>query len=358
MSFDLLSIIIPFVTGVLGYIVKEWQNHWRPLTSVLCFNGNFNNPTIIVELPNEIIDKLNDAIFINKLNKKESLPNITKTINEGKAIIDEIPKMNLIIDDCIEAIKTNGTNKTILDELSDLFQLQTIDYIVNQIIFYNQNEIITPELEIKEIITPTLSNYNEGCYTFNVPGKPFGVGAQINKEPLIHEMYKPFIRTIACVYRPGIMSFLEFLKKKVNKELLLANAILPKLEELRNANSSWEVDLYIANLKRTPILIDKTIILHVKDSTGASFYEDCMLISKKEEDETNIKVSECPIILSSGNQGVFSFVTKKTQGEMTRGNAFRDAFNSHNAYASINFSIIGVGIKRRTTYVTGTALFQ
>lgn len=356
---EVLIVIISSITGLIGYLLREWQNHSRPFISTVNFEGDYFTGSTEITLDPEITQKMEETFYIDNLKNNTTLREINDAKDQSKYISDYAPEIISRIDEFIASIKKDESNLLIFKNLSNLFSVYRIDSIIGSLllngkipIFQNlSNEYIFGLSESSKI--------NDGCYILSYQGELIGIGTQFNEDYYIKELFEPLIQTLRVLDKNNIITIFETIKVIINKELIVANFVSNKLNNILDENSKWETELFIANLKRTPLLLENIALLHIKDKTGATFCEECTLVVHETDAEGNInkKISRSPIIIPNGGNITISYFTKKSQKEMERGDDFRNAYNHKQAKAWLTLSMTGVGLIKKRIYNTDKKIF-
>jgi hypothetical protein len=350
---------IAVVSAGIGYAFREWRNHARPFLAITGFEGGFRKSNTEVQVPEEVVERLSTAFHIERLTNKEKLDRIHQTVKNAHEIQERAPTIVRRIDNILASIKASSSDETLCNFLADLFEPGYMDYYLALLLTKDRVKppSFSPDLPVKVAAHPS-SDY-EGCVIIGFPGKPVCLGFNFSKDVFTKERFQPIIHLVQRLDRPGLTITFESLKAQVDFELSIAKDVLPKLEQLLDAHSLWEVRVYFANLRSTPILIEPLAQLYVRDKTGAQFQEECSMVIRTEQTsgEVTRKPADSPLIIPSGGHQSFSFFTKNTQKEMARGQAFRDAFSNKEAVAWLKLTVRGVGLVRRRSIETTKELF-
>ena len=360
-SNEILIVVISSVAGLIGYLIREWQNRFRPFISIVSFGGDiFLNDTKIILSP-DITKKTEKTFYIDRLTEKTNLRNINRACEDADYLSRKVPEIICQIDEFIGALKNNESHLTIFRSLENLFRTDHTDRLVRLLLINgkipiqkmtrNENEYIYELSESTQI--------SGGCYVLSYEGNTLFIGTNFQEDAHNKDIFKPLIQMLRVVDKNNIISTFEIIKNEINSELIVANSIYTELQNIIHNNSQWETELFIANLKRTPLLLENTAIIHVADKTGATFHEECEMIIREKNADGKIvkKPSKFPIIISNGEYVTISYSTKKSQKEMERGDDFRNAFIKRQAKAWLTLSMLGVGLIKKRTYKTDKKVF-
>jgi len=360
MEKELLTLVLSGTTGILGYALREWQNHFRPFIKTVSFEGDYFFGSSVVDLKKEICDKLVTAFYLNKLDYKSSLEDIQTAKNRAKSIRQNAPTIIKIIEELKLTIKRNDTDLVVFKQLQELFEVDDVDYFIGSLLLKGKVKISNSNQNKTSTVELTESANNNGCFVLSFDGELFGIGVNFNEDNLYKEIFRPLVKIIMAFDRECILDFINSLKLNLNEELEIANNVFDHLDKLINESSRWETELYIANLKKTPILLGNRAIMHVQDKTGAEFHEACILALHENDNDGNIikRKSKIPIIIPDGEHISCCFFTEKTQNEMDRGSDFRNAFVHGEAKAWLELTIDGVGLIKRKKLKTKKEIFK
>ena len=351
---EYLSIIIPIITGIFGYLIREWQNHSKPFISMLGFTGGFIFSDMNLELDEKILNELDSSFYLNKLNILSELEQIQITKDNCNEVIEDSKS---ILKYCLEIENITNDNKDnnhLFNSLQKLFDLElTNSYILalllNGLLNFPEDE----NTESRNIFKLTESSINGGAFVISYNGKPFSLGASFEEDDYYKNLFTAISKIIVTANLKEIKKITNSLKNNIRKELSIANKLSPELETIINEHSHWGCDIYIGNLKKTPFLIQNEAILYIKDKTGATFQEKCILVlDSVENDEIIRKQIDTPLVLQSGANISFSCFTKNTQKSRDRGQDFRNAFIHGEATGQLGITLNGVGLFKKWTVLT------
>lgn len=360
MNKELFTLIVSGASGLIGYTLREWQNHLRPFITLQGFGGDYFNGTCEVELNEEIVKKTETSFYISNLNLITDLEEVSESKGECANIKHDAATIMQICDDIKKIIKNKESDRALFKAIRRLFLLGDITFYLLGLLLKKRIEL--PDLTEQDVSVFSLSEstHDGGCFVISYIDEPFTIGANFDGDKFLKEAFSPLVNLIKSGNREGILYLSEKLKEEFHSELNIAELILPELEKIVNENSEWAAHIYIANLKKTPILIDREAVLNVKNSTGASYTEDCFLVIHETDDDGNERkrLLDSPMIIPSGQNTIFSFFTKKTQKKMDRGTDFRNTFNQGQAKGWVSLSMRGVGLIKKRKYKTSKLTFK
>jgi len=360
-SNEVLIVVISSVAGLIGYAIREWQNRFRPFMSIVSFGGGYFMSDTDITLDPDITKKMEKTFYISRLIEKTNMRRIYSAKEDVTYLSIKAPEIISRIDEFIGTIKNGESNLMIFKSLKDLFNIYGIDFLIATLLVSGRipiQKILKKEDEYIYGLSES-TRISKGCYVLSYQGETLYIGTRFNEDNHFKFVFEPLVQMLRAVDKNNIITTFENMKNEINSELIAANSVLNELNNIINNNSQWETELFIANLKRTPLLLENVAFIHVTDKTGATFYEECELwIHEKDADGETIKnPSKYPIIIPNGGNVKISYFTKKSQKEMERGDDFRNAFVHKQAKAWLTLSMTGVGLIKKRTYKTDKKVF-
>jgi hypothetical protein len=118
---------------------------------------------------------------------------------------------------------------------------------------------------------------------------------------------------------------------------------------VREENSRWQCQLYLANYGETAMLILPTGWLEIAGSSSERpLRESCSLVVFDEhQGESITRAEENGLLVSPGAEQQFHFVTSHLQREMQHGNEIRGRFEDGRARARVVFECVSAGLRPR-----------
>jgi len=357
----LIVVIFSAISTAIGYWIREWQNRFRPFMSIVSFEGdNFLRSTKI-KLDSDIAEKTEKTFFIGNLSEITTLGNIKDAKDKANIILETVPETIKNIDNFIETLgKKDETKLAIFRSLENLFRSGDIDLFILKLLQQGEIHIPkTPRDEETYVYDLSEVTYNGGCYCLTYESKTLFIGTDFNKQSHYKGFFTPLVTILRVLDKENIINAFGIIKNKLISEVAVGNVILSKLQDILNSNSLWEVELFIANLRSTPLLLENTANIYVKDKTGATFCEKCKLSIREKNDagKTIQQPSNYPLIIPNGGSVTISYFTEKSQKEMDCGDDFRSAFIKKQAEAWLELSMSGVGLIKKRIYKTDKKKF-
>lgn len=350
---------IAVVSALLGYAFREWRNHAKPFLAITGFAAGFLRSSTETEISKDVVSQLKGAFSIERLSAVDRIANIQSSATSAGRICEELPAAIRRIDELCELLQQSASDELIIDALADLIEPPFIDYCLVLLLTKGRITVTNPSPGLPSKLAVYQSDQNGGCLAISFPGKAVTFGQDLHKEPLIKERVRPFVKSIETLDIPALLAVWKSVRRQFASEYEVAKDVHPKLDQLLDAHSRWEVRVFFANLRSTPVLVEPQAYLSVRDNTGATFHELCdmALQTEKESGEIIRRPSDSPVVIPSGESKALSFFTRNTQQKMQRGQAFRECFASGQAVAKLTLTIRGVGLLRRSSISTSTERF-
>ncbi len=361
MKSELFTLIASGASGLIGYAIREWQNHLKPFISIIRFEGDNYITSSEVEINKNLVDKTNDSFFIEPLDSFTPLERLHDS-KEQSSYIEHVG--HSILGYCQEiekVIRDNEPDLELIKSLTRLFAVEGFNTYLGSLIVMGRIEIFnnnTDGINLFDLVES--QKVNNGCFVLSSRGFYIALGQDFNDDTLNKNIFEPILNALIQLNKDQINTLSNQIKICIEHEIKIAKDILPELKEISNEHSNWETYLYIANLKKTPLLLNSTAKLYVKDKTGASFIEECSLSVQKTDEDGNENMFhlESPLIIPSGDNVYVSFFTKKTQKEMDRGRDFRNTFAHGEAKAWLELDMVGIGLLKRRKFATPKVIFK
>lgn len=355
----IVTVALTVFAGVLGYVIRELKTRARPFIAVVSVEGDVWHGEKIVPVPDPIYTAIKNLPVLTTLAERDQLNTIRRVYDETKHIVENAHELLDLISQLRKAINNNepGTVQSILSKIlgHPIFDLWLTPLI-------GEGHIAIPSSDSNQPVIISTSEEQEiynGTIWIGFPGDSVLFGQQLNRFAIFKQNLKGVVSLIERLELTKITEVFNQVEKHISELLKVSKDVNPLLQKIMDQNSQWVVRLYVANLGKTPFLINKSATLHVLDSTGAKYAELCdlILLSKNESGNIVRRHVTSPMVLRSESDVTFEFVTSMVQAEMQRGEAFREVFTSKTANCWITFSVEKVGFKREGTFTTPKVKF-
>ncbi|MGB8216151.1 MAG: hypothetical protein WCE94_02520 [Candidatus Methanoperedens sp.] len=343
----LLTVGSTAVGGSIGYLLHEYRNRVQPFIAITKVKGDFWNYNADVDVPEDVLVAIKTSFYINKLSSTDKLSEIHESWENAYDVSEYGSELIRLADDVI-------ASKQPEDLLTILPKILSNSLYERLIIFLLAKDILKPnpaDVKLPMIVPTYTSTQYEGCIELAFPGSPVRFGERFDNLPIVKNKCQSFIDLIEKLDMKGLKEAFREIKRNIQSEILIAKDVEPLLSKnLLDENSTWIIEVYLANLGQNPFLVDKKATLHVYDEmTGAKYNEPCklLLIHKDDKGKISRNAAESPLVIGKEKDAMFGFVTENVQGKMTRGDAFRDAFNKKNAQCWLEFEVETVSLFSR-----------
>lgn len=367
---DYLMIIIPILTGVLGYIFREWQHRFKPYIKLHSFGGGLYSGSSEVEISKAVCDKLKRTMFINSLEYKTELDNVRNVRVQIESFLKLAPKIIDKIDILLSAISNRQGHEKIFRCLKDVLSDRLTDFFivrgyVTKLLRLDKKDLNT-KISDNQIIELEESEDLEGCYILTNETDFIILGSDLKKDEMNKKAFIPLKDVILQCNWSAIHKYMTDLKLVLEKELDIANYAKDELQNILDENSRWEAKLYITNLNKQSMLLDNNALLYVKDDSSNTLFqakETCELAIIKLDDDGNETRQRlnAPLIIHGEECVYCCFLTKNTQKQMNgSGCSFREVFNKaeEQAFGWLDLTIETAGLIKRKRIRTKKVHFK
>jgi hypothetical protein len=355
----LVGSAVAVISGALGYAFREWRNRAKPFIAVTKFTGDVRISDSETAVPSEVSDVLAPAFYLDQVADKVELGRINQLFDEGARMLEHGPVIRRRIDAIVSAIANNTPDATLVTLLIDLCGPSYMDEYFGHLLARDRVRPKPTEQPAAPKFSAHYSEQNDGCIVVGFPNRPITLGMGFKTDEFMKARFEPLVVVIQNLDRPALVDVLARVREQIGAEEEIALKLRPELQRILDANSRWESYIYLANLRSTPMLIEPTAVLHVRDYTGATFAEVCKMAVYGEDSKRQRRfTADSPLVVPSGVSSRFTLFTKNTQNEMSRGQAFRDAFVHNQALAWLELYVHGVGLRRRVSVTTPKYTFS
>lgn len=350
----LATTAVTVLAGVLGYLYREVRQRSKPFVEILDFDGRIQERKISVSVPKKAVDRSQTAIIIRHLHEDDTLSGCDQALNETKELADNGEQELRNVDNVIAAIEQAKSHDTIGQSLCQCIEPQLFQRFIILLLAKERVKVEPATKSLPVVLQVHPSKEKSGCVWIGFPGNPTLFGGGFDKEPILRALAMPFVDMVSAMDVDRLLVFFRSVRGFLREEVSIAKEVLPTLKQAVEEHCRWGTEVFLANITRSPLLIMPSGSLSIKDETGAEFLEDCYLVRlTPEEDGTRTRNdAKAPLIVRSGADERFEFMTRNTQVDMKRGKALRDAFESGKAKARIQFTMTQPGLIPKRRIVT------
>jgi hypothetical protein len=348
-------------SAILGYYYKEYKNRQKPFINLHEFRGDVQKKSVEIKVPKNIVEKSEKSSLIRHLFENDTLSGLDKTLDGIKEIYDDAEDVLGKLDNCITILNdTSKQDDTVIQAIQEVFLGGWYERFVLLLIVKDKLKVTPSSSTGTPIIDLHPSKDRSGCMWVAFPGSAKQFGKNFDDEPILKSLSMPYLEAISKLDRPCLSKIYSTIHEQLKDEVLIAKAIRQTVEDAVDEHCMWGIEVFMANLSRYPLLVMNEAKLFVSDQTGAKYSEACYLVLLKPNNEGghNRYDTKSPLVIKSGEDCTFEFLTNKTQTEMQRGKALRDAFQAKNAKAKLEMKIRRAGIKDDQIISTDSVPFQ
>lgn len=356
----ILATLLSLLAALGGYFAREWQMRARPFSALTSVEGDFRRGSTIVEIPPELREHLRRARYITRLQPRDSLDNVFEAWREARELCTGGGALGERLEAAVAACEA-GDPLPVSDALARLLSDGFAEKLILYLVVTEAVTVPEPDPALEQQIPIYESAEHEGSVWINFPSGSVNFGRNFQRNPLIRVKSLRLVELIARMDCARIAEVCAAVRALVQQETTIAVQVEQPLRRILNANSYWETQVYLANMSRHPILVQRRATLHVTDSTGARFEEPCRLVRVLRDEGgavTGRRDASGPLVVASGEAVEFSFFTERAQAQMDRGQAFREAFESGKASCRIVYDVESVGLFRRAQLATPAVGFH
>ncbi len=341
------------LTGIIGYLFREFQNRVKPFIEILYVNGTVTKGSDKIIIEDEAVFELGkDCVYIDSFEKNMTINEVGEILKQCMYIKDVRKDLNDIL---LEILESDDSN-TILKIFSKLCSIENFDDLITKVI---AGDRILPYEAIDKTNGEKIKIFfdekeYEGTYWIAFPKNTTTIGRKLNTKPLF-DKFSNFIDTIKYWDINGLKHYLSNLKEFIELHYQKANQFFPIAEKIINKNSRWIFKISITNLSNKPILIQKKALLYIYGKIYKPIIEECYLLKINKKGKFDDAIS--PIIIKYGELIEIGFITNKRQIDMENGDAVRELYNKKNSVFRLIININKVGLFRKQRFKTNKAEF-
>lgn len=352
MPIEIVTVFIAMVSGVLGYLFREYTTKVKPFFQILTIDGNLSrnddevsiNPTITPRLMTE----LKDTFYLPKLDAEFKY----SIINAMRTNIEKLQRFSPEVMLKIDKVLVSNTDYEFVNTLGELFQTPFFDECMFQALYRDKLDLPELSQNLEEKIQIYDDERAEGSIVIKFPRNSVGFGYHLNT-PFIRAKYDVLAKGVQCLDRPFLEKILKNFKNLLEREYHIADGIFIEVKEIEDKHSRWGFCSYIANLNSYPLIIEPDATLFIMDKKTGKFSEACELaiVDVSEAGELRLTYpARRPIVLKPTSGLELGFISKKNQGSMELGAEIRASFNRKQAECQIEICVRQVGLFKRRKY--------
>lgn len=358
LEIELITIIISTITGILGYMIREYKNKVNPFFEIIHIQ-NTKDDLDLVTIPDLIMERINNCFYLPPIKETTNLVNVAECWNNAYDFKEYWPDIKKQTDKVLEAESENN----FIDNLTNLFSFRYFGIWMVYLLVTNKIDFLEAEIsdDIEEKVHIFDSYIQEeeegGTVLIDFPKNSYHFGINF-KSDFVRNKCKPFLKDIRYLNEKSIKHVLQQYKQVVEQEYNITGRILFPLGKIIIDNSHWVFYTYISNINNYPLIISPNAKVIIKGQKGGNYIEDCkMALAQQKKDEGYLETinyaTQLPIILQSNSDKLVSFTTNKTQKNMINGEAIREVIVKRQGTCFIEIEIQRIGLIKHQKYRTG-----
>ena len=341
---SLITASLTAIAGSIGYIFHEYRQRSKPFISVGNI-GDFWRKVLYVNISSRVINKINSSFRIRKLLQRDTLDEVHETNKTVSKVLDHKDGFISLVNQIISHAKKKNQD----DLISSLSKCLSNGYFESTILRLISKDVIKIKdvnLKLPVVLNTYESSDNDGCIWIDFPGSSTTFGSSFNTSGIIKDKCFLFIEMIKRLDFNNISLFFKEVKLSYLRESKIATNLKPILDNIINEFSRWEFQVYIANLGRTPFIINTTAKLVIRWENHSNIIEDCYMVIRTKDKEGNTKRSDAvaPLVVRSEDDVNFSYFTENIQRDMKNGKLFREIYIKGTSKCRLEFYIKKPGI--------------
>jgi hypothetical protein len=356
---EIQAVLVGLGGAIIGYAIREYRNRVRPFFQITEIAGATKKTSDMIEIGTNVEQKLKNILLIgdeDDVNKTMYLGTLDEMLNRINILVKKWPDSRVLVSQILKSKDDKTISKALSKALLDIM----IENMVHMLLIQDKISVIkSPDGQNKSInIDYDGEGELNGTYWISFPSEMIRFGQDYNKKALKKKV-TPFIESISAMNKDIIKDVFRQFNDIMEKEYKTAMECQADVKELVDKNSRWTVHGYIANISKSPIVIECDGIIHVHDNRRVKYKESCFLIIENVEieDEDEVEVKTTPLVVRQGEDCEFAFVTKSTQSEMDFGKELRVAFERGEAKCCLSIKLRRVGLIKRQGYKSASTLF-
>ena len=359
--------LLALLSAAFGFMYRALREHSKPAVRILGFDNTYTTSSEPVVPAQEVLDLLKSiqtGAFAEEEETAISLPDLKSRHAILKGWETGTEPFIEAIDAYIHLIENNSlsdgdNSESALKALRSIIAHGMFDGTLVTIVGRSLIEIPPPKSDINEVVSVVRGQGLGGCYVAYVPD-PITIGRKLNERPEDEHYFMKF---------SGLLARAEHRKmgKVFAKVAELLRRDLPKIKDsaklvgnIVGEHTVYTIRLYVANLTRTPILIEPKGELLVDGAEAGirSLKTEIRLARKtKRSGEVNLVAVEDAIVLPSGEDDQLVAFTRATK-KIKEGKILDVAFSQRMAKARVVVSAEMIGFPKQRRLATAWRSFE
>gem|GEM_PF-5965351 len=344
----LITVALTVIAGSIGYFLREWLSRSKPFIAITGIEGDGKRGGARIEVPEKIVKALEQSQIQPRLSQRSRLPDVDNTLvaandvrNQAQDLIDTARKFKLAAAANDQPAAQSALAELMLDEEFDQWAC---------ILIGERAVTVPPHDPVAPVVIDCSEEPNArgGAFAIGFPGRSFRFGSSLNDYALYKSGVGALVELVKRMELSKLSAVLDGIAQQLSQEISIARDIAPGLQEIIDKNSQWSIQIYVANLGKSPFLVQTSATMEIVDRSGAKYSEPCALLifeDGPDGERSRIKATS-PLVVKAESDVTFEFVTNSTQSEMVAGDAIRALYKAKSAAVHMSFSIDRPGLLR------------
>ena len=278
----LITAALTAIAGAAGYFLREWLSRSKPFIAISGIEGDSKRGSARIEIPEKIVKALEQSQIQPRLSQRSRLSDIDDTLaaandirDQGQGLIDTTRKFRAAAAANDQPAAQNFLAELMLDESFDLWAC---------ILIGDRAVAVPPHDPAVQIVIDCSEEPNArgGAFAIGFPGRSFRFGSSLNEYALYKSGVSALVELVKRMELSKLSTVLDGIAQQLSQEISIARDIAPGLQEIIDKNSQWSTQIYVANLGKSPFLVQTSALMEIVDRSGAKYSEPCFLLISEE----------------------------------------------------------------------------
>lgn len=336
-----ITVAMTVLAAALGYFLREWLARVKPFIAVVSIDGDVRRAATYIEVPEAILSPIQGAPIISSLSEKAALPDIEEVLEQASGVIKHAPIFLDMVKQFRKAADSSdsGIAQSVIGGMLGNYR---VDHWLTLLLGEKHVVPIAHDPSLPILVPCTFEqNHRNGSYMIGLTGDGSVYGKSLNQFGLYRQNSLEFIGLIERLELKKLAVFFEASAIKISELLSICKDVAPLLQGIVDRNSQWTVGLFLANLGKTPLLLQRDAKLLISDKNSGGTYQidlSLIILKKNKEGRDERYEARSPLVVRSESDVTFEFATRETQEEMKNGDAIRLLFKSGAGVCEVAFS--------------------
>ena len=361
----ILTAVVSGFAATLGYLFREYRNRAKPFLSITHVSGGLRKLNDRVEIPLDTVRRLEGSSYIEALNANVELRDLQEVVEDCRRIRDHGEPLLVDLGAVVEACDS-GSETRVVGSLAKVCDRRFFDDFVLTLLQGGNLRIPRLPRNAKLKLEMRDQTATDGVIWIAFPGRLLPLGELpsgrmgLKELQVLHDRYLRFLKPILAMDIDILRNVFGQLKGFLESELSIARATLPEVEPIRNGRARFAIRIYVANLGRTPFIVQRRARLFVEDpATGARFEEASylLLVDEAKDGGETFEDTTLPLVIPSEKDETIAYATIDAESKMKTGKALRESLERGKARCWLEFELRQAGLFGKRTVRTPSARF-